>query len=144
MYEKYADADHFVFAVLDLDNFKSVNDSLGHLGGDKALMKLAIELSKISSDKIVCARYGGDEFVISMFDVSKEDADMIFDKLVSDMNYTMHFEGKSHVLSISLGAVYSDKIKTTQQMFECADKVLYSVKQLGKNQYRMLEYEEVG
>lgn len=144
MYEKYADADHFVFAVLDLDNFKSVNDSLGHLGGDKALMKLAIELSKISSDKIVCARYGGDEFVISMFDVSKEDADMIFDKLVSDMNHTMHFEGKSHVLSISLGAVYSDKIKTTQQMFECADKVLYSVKQSGKNQYRMLEYEGVG
>lgn len=143
MYNSYCDAKNYVFAVLDLDNFKSVNDSLGHLGGDKALIKLADELRTISSDKILCARYGGDEFVISMFDVSKDEADEIFDNLVRNMNQILNFEGKSHLLSISLGAVYCDKVKTTQEMFEMADRVLYSVKQNGKNQYKLLSFAEV-
>ncbi len=70
--EKYQDAKSYVFAVIDLDDFKSVNDSLGHLGGDKALKRLALKLDDISSDNIVCARYGGDEFVISMFEAADE------------------------------------------------------------------------
>ena len=143
MYEKYKDAKDFVFAVIDLDDFKKVNDSLGHLGGDKALQKLGSELQKISSENIICARYGGDEFVISMFDVPKDDAHKILSKLVRDMNYLMEFEEKSHQLSISLGAVHSDTINTRDQMFENADKVLYIVKKLGKNQYRIGEFDIV-
>ncbi len=143
MSEEYGKADSFVFAVLDMDYFKSVNDSLGHLGGDEALKTLADELIKISSDKIICSRYGGDEFVISMFDISKQEADDIFQKVVQNMNRTMNFEGKEHVLSISLGAVYCDEIRTTDQAFERADRVLYHVKQDGKNGYKLLNYEDV-
>ena len=51
---------------------------------------------------------------------------------------------KKKKISISLGAVYSNEIKTAKEMFECADKVLYFVKEAGKNQHRLLEYQEVG
>ncbi len=131
-----------VFAVLDLDNFKSVNDSLGHLGGDQALITLAAELDKISDDRIITARYGGDEFVVCMFGISKENADNIFRNLVKVMNRYMTFENKTHELSISLGAVYSDKVESIDLMFEAADKVLYNVKTSGKNSFGLQDYKE--
>ena len=78
-----------------------------------------------------------------MFDISKQEADDIFQKVVQNMNRTMNFEGKEHVLSISLGAVYCDEIRTTDQAFEHADRVLYHVKQDGKNGYKLLAYDDV-
>ena len=142
LYEQNANIKDFVFAVIDLDNFKSVNDSLGHLGGDQALKKLGSELRIIASEQIICSRYGGDEFVICMLDISKEEADSIFARLASNMNHEIEFDGKRHTLSISLGAVHSNERKTTKELFECADQVLYHVKQKGKNQYLLEEYEE--
>ena len=133
-----------VILYIDLDNFKYYNDTFGHELGDYVLVRFAQLLERVVDDNNGYAvRYGGDEFVISMFDVPKDDAHKILSKLVRDMNYLMEFEEKSHQLSISLGAVHSDTINTRDQMFENADKVLYIVKKLGKNQYRIGEFDIV-
>ena len=126
-----------VYAVLDLDNFKAVNDTLGHLGGDEALKYLGNRLLEISSDNIITARFGGDEFVICMFDVLKEDADEVLKNLVSAMNTELTFEGNKHHISISLGGVYAEKITPVEQLFSEADKALYDVKSAGKNNYQL-------
>lgn len=137
--EKYSASSNFIMAVIDLDDFKSVNDSLGHLGGDEALKTLAQELSNIVTENIICGRYGGDEFIVSMFDVTKQQADITFSRLVHHMNQELNFDGKIHLLSISLGAIHIDKITSFHHMFECADSALYKVKQKGKNQYLLEE-----
>ena len=81
--------------------------------------------------------------MICMLDISKEEADIIFARLVSNMNHEIEFDGKRHTLSISLGAVHSSERKTTKELFEGADQVLYHVKQKGKNQYLLEEYNDV-
>lgn len=86
-------------------------------GGDQALKKLGSELRIIASEQIICSRYEGDEFVICMLDISKEEADSIFARLVSNMNHEIEFDGKRHTLSISLGAVHSNERKTTKELF---------------------------
>lgn len=126
-----------VYAVLDLDNFKAVNDTLGHLGGDEALKYLGNRLLEISSDNIITARFGGDEFVICMFGVLKEEADEVLKNLVSAMNTELTFEGNKHHISISLGGVYAEKITPVEQLFSEADKALYDVKSAGKNNYQL-------
>lgn len=126
-----------VYAVLDLDNFKAVNDTLGHLGGDEALKYLGNQLLKQSAENIIAARFGGDEFVICMFDIVQEEAEEIFRQLVDSMNTELTFEGKTHHISISLGGVYAMEMMPAEQLFAEADKALYGVKSAGKNNYQL-------
>lgn len=140
--EKYPKQTSVAFAVLDIDSFKAVNDSLGHAGGDEALKRLASQLDKISSDQVITARYDGDEFVICMFDVMKEQAEDTFQRLVKEMDFDMSFQGNSQKISISLGGVYVNEILSLTLLFAEADKVLYCVKNEGKNNYRLINHLE--
>ena len=140
--KKYPKQTSVAFAVLDIDSFKAVNDSLGHAGGDEAIKRLASQLDQISSDQVITARYGGDEFVICMFDIRKEQAEGVFQKLVKEMDSDMLYQGKSHKISISLGGVYVDEMLSLALLFAEADKVLYCVKNAGKNNYRLIDHLE--
>lgn len=137
---KFGENASVTFAVLDLDNFKSVNDSLGHAGGDEALKLLASRLDKISGTNTIVARYGGDEFVVCMFDIDKGDGQQIFRALVDGMNTDLNYQGLVHHLSISLGAVYSESMLPFATLFVEADKVLYHVKAAGKNGFRLISH----
>ena len=64
-----------MLAILDLDNFKSVNDTLGHTGGDEALKLLARKLEYHMGETSVLGRYGGDEFVVALPNTSREEAE---------------------------------------------------------------------
>ena len=128
------------FAVLDYDNFKGVNDSLGHTGGDYALIKLAENLKELAPKNVIAARYGGDEFMLCIYNQSQEEAQQLIEKLVKDMDTKIVFQGCEHKLSISLGAVYAQELLPFTVLFVEADRVLYAVKANGKNSYRLIKH----
>lgn len=88
------------------------------------------------------ARYGGDEFVVCMFNVHQADGQKIFETLVDGMNTDLDYQGHIHHLSISLGAVYSAHMLPFAVLFVEADKVLYHVKSAGKNGFRLICHGE--
>ena len=133
---------HYAMAVLDLDDFKSVNDTLGHAGGDVALKVLANELNAVFEDKAILSRYGGDEFVIYIPDV-RDTANIhkMLIRLVTSMDRVLTYQEKEQKLSISLGAVIVSNIEPLDNSFEHADRILYEVKKAGKNNYRLIKME---
>ncbi|MCR5189228.1 MAG: diguanylate cyclase [Treponema sp.] len=131
--------------ILDLDNFKMVNDNLGHLAGDKAIKDAGQKLSLIFSEKDYISRFGGDEFCVLLKmneDVGKE----VFMKVVNEKARTLglllkekYYDEKNIVgISASIGiSLYPENGKTYDELFRCADEALYNVKQNGKNGYKI-------
>ena len=126
-------------AFLDMDDFKSVNDTLGHGGGDEALILLANTLKEIFPSDAIISRFGGDEFVLAIFNIM--DVDLLHlqcKQLVMDMNQRMAFNGASKHISISMGIVVSEN-ESLDFMLEEADELLYKTKEFGKNNYLLRE-----
>ncbi len=126
-----------MLVVMDIDDFKKVNDTLGHGGGDYALLFFVDKLKQCMGNKALVARYGGDEFVTVLADVTMEEAEKRLANLVKAMNVSIIYADNSRVLSISAGAVYAEELKPFDDMFEAADKVLYRTKEEGKNNYKL-------
>lgn len=119
-------------AYIDLDNFKVVNDTLGHKTGDQLLITVvtAIRTSIRSSD--VLARFGGDEFVILLPDTPGEAALTFLDKVHKHLDQAM--VGHLWPVSFSIGAVtYSQPPSTVDEVIHYADELMYRVKHDGKN-----------
>ncbi|MGN0483624.1 MAG: extracellular solute-binding protein [Lachnospiraceae bacterium] len=143
-FQRYRDAQkepsRYAFAILDLDNFKSVNDTLGHAGGDAALELLGKKLETIFEDRGIVARYGGDEFIVCIPELTDiMEADHLFHKLVSRMDRLLIYQQQKKKLSISLGAVVVDDSIDYSTALKQADAVLYEVKLAGKNNYKIVE-----
>ena len=138
--EQYATMDvkeSLTYAILDIDNFKQVNDKIGHAGGDAALKILADTLSSVFQKQAIVGRYGGDEFMVCVYDMDKYEVAALFDKLVKAMDCDMDYQGKIKHLSISLGAAYAGQKMPLDVLLKSADKVLYLVKEQGKNNWNM-------
>ncbi len=131
------EATDVVLAVMDIDDFKQVNDTLGHSGGDYALMYFADKLEQHMGTKSVISRFGGDEFIVLLTGVSEEEAKERLSALVKAMDVSLRYAGNSRKLSISVGAVYAKNMKSFEEMFNQADKVLYKTKEEGKNNYKL-------
>lgn len=133
----------FMLAILDLDNFKSVNDTLGHTGGDEALKLLARKLEYHMGETSILGRYGGDEFVVALPNTSREEAEKKLQALVNGMNTELIYEGIKKQLSISVGAVYcAEENIPTETLFKHADKELYCTKLAGKNGYHISTWNQ--
>lgn len=124
---------------MDIDNFKKVNDTLGHAGGDVALKILAEQLKSLYPEKSIPARYGGDEFVLFIWDTEKQKVEELLQSLVTTMNQEVVYQGAKKTISISLGAVYTTEKIPYHELFEKADEILYEVKKNGKNMYKLME-----
>lgn len=121
--------------ILDLDNFKRINDTYGHTAGDKTLQVIASTLTKRIDEDVFIGRYGGEEFVLIYSGIDKN-------SLMKELNTLKNhiarlpFKFKNNKVSIttSIGVSHVNKDDNVHQAFERADKALYQAKAQGKNQ----------
>jgi diguanylate cyclase (GGDEF)-like protein len=122
--------------MLDIDEFKSINDTYGHLGGDKVLIDIANKIQNFMQDLGVVCRYGGEEFVILLPKLDINEAYLLAKKLNENIaNTKIYFENKEINLTISIGVadVKVHEEDTIEKALHRADKALYRVKNSGKN-----------
>ncbi len=126
-----------IVIFIDLDHFKKINDSVGHLMGDMILIEVAKRLSSQIRECDTIARLGGDEYAV-MIDTfsSMRIVKDIIQKLLNSMQEPFIIEGIKHSITISLGAtVYPDDGLETSILLRNADTAMYKAKTDGKNRY---------
>ena len=124
---------HFVAALLDIDDFKFINDIYGHAYGDKALKSLADSMKTFFPSDALLGRNGGDEFCILLQNYTCEDAKELLQQFTG-LPKTFSYKGKEQPFNISLGyAEYPTFADNRSQLMRCADAALYAIKLHGKN-----------
>jgi diguanylate cyclase (GGDEF)-like protein len=124
----------FVMMVLDLDHFKSVNDTYGHAAGDTILMRVSEALVDYARRYDSVYRIGGEEFVIILADCSADVAASVADRFRSAIeNLVIEFEGKVIPVTVSIGVSFCDGSQSLENIFKHADKLLYQAKAQGRN-----------
>ena len=124
---------HFVAALLDIDDFKFINDIYGHAYGDKALKNLADSMKTFFPSDALLGRNGGDEFCILLQNYTCEDAKELLQQFTG-LPKTFSYKGKEQSFNISLGyAEYPTFAASRSQLIRCADAALYAIKLHGKN-----------
>ena len=124
---------HFVAALLDIDDFKFINDIYGHAYGDKALKSLADSMKTFFPSDALLGRNGGDEFCILLQNYTCEDAKELLQQFTG-LPKTFSYKGKEQSFNISLGyAEYPTFASSRSQLMRCADAALYAIKLHGKN-----------
>lgn len=132
---------------IDLDNFKSLNDTLGHEKGDILLQEVATKLKACVRDTDTVARFGGDEFVIllenlnSDIDQASVLAGKIGSKILSQLNCAFDFDGYQHLSTPSIGiALFNDQTRGVSELIKQSDIAMYQSKAAGRN--RLTFYSE--
>ena len=125
----------FGLLFLDIDNFKSVNDTYGHNAGDKALQNAAKSLFHSLRPTDTCGRWGGEEFVVLLQNVNEKDLMKVSEKLRS-MIESSHFQvgDRDLNITISIGATLVKENDTHETIVERADSLMYQSKINGRNQ----------
>ncbi|MCF7503589.1 MULTISPECIES: GGDEF domain-containing protein [Vibrio] len=121
--------------MIDVDNFKSVNDTYGHAVGDEVLLDVARRCRNALRDDDILGRFGGEEFVVFLPKTNLNDAFIIGERLRSEISDTPFKTTKTSLLiTISLGVAALTKAKETpRKLLEMADQALYTAKETGKN-----------
>jgi diguanylate cyclase (GGDEF)-like protein/PAS domain S-box-containing protein len=130
---------------LDLDKFKSINDTLGHLAGDQLLQSVAARLlSCVRQSDTVC-RQGGDEFLILLEEIgSVADIDQIAHKIMAAMSVAHQLENEKIIVSFSIGAaIYPDDADEVESLVHCADQAMYLAKSSGRNNFKLYNSVDV-
>lgn len=124
--------------MLDLDNFKLINDHLGHERGDQMLCSIAQTITTTIGDEYSCYRLGGDEFVIIMSNCTVENAEQMAKKVIHAIKTLIHSKEEINRLfvSVSVGVALSSEEEDPSELLKNADSALYHSKQKGKNQYQ--------
>jgi diguanylate cyclase len=121
-------------ALLDIDNFKKLNDSLGHDAGDEALIHLARVCRDTLRPQDTVARYGGEEFIILLPDTSLDDATTALTRLQRELTKKFFLHGNDKVLiTFSAGVTPLQANDTQASALKRADGAMYNAKQTGKN-----------
>ncbi|ACM21917.1 response receiver sensor diguanylate cyclase/phosphodiesterase, GAF and PAS domain-containing [Geotalea daltonii FRC-32] len=123
---------------LDLDRFKSINDSLGHAAGDKLLQLISGRLKECVRETDTVARIGGDEYNILITQMAHpEDATAIANKILSSMNKPFAIDGHQLHVTISIGiSLYPTDGEDAETLLKNADIALYHAKEQGRNNYQ--------
>lgn len=127
--------------IIDLDNFKEVNDLLGHAQGDQVLVDTSTALNEIFKGGDIVGRIGGDEFVVFMKNLNAiSNADILANKVVRNVNYSFDFEERQIQVTCSVGvAIFPYHGSDYEELFSKADKAVYTAKANGKNGYRIYD-----
>lgn len=129
---------------IDLDQFKYINDTLGHAAGDRLLTQIADMLKHRMREDDVIARFGGDEFTVIARSVSETDAESIADSLVQSMQEFVFVEGNQSLnIYCSIGVVMiNSKEFSVEEIFSQADIACFQAKSKGRNRYHMFDARE--
>lgn len=140
MAASFSDRSNFNIAVvfLDLDNFKTVNDTLGHVIGDTLLKEVAMRLRECVRDTDTLSRQGGDEFLVLLSDIRDSEAiTNVVEKILKRLAAPFLIEGQYLSTSVSIGiAVYPDDGMDFDTLLKKADTAMYQAKDAGRNAYR--------
>jgi diguanylate cyclase (GGDEF)-like protein/PAS domain S-box-containing protein len=132
---------HKSLAVMfvDLDHFKSINDTLGHEAGDELLLEMARRLRANVRDDDTVARIGGDEFTIILAELRQpEDAVTVAEKLIKAVEQPLSIAGTSVEVSASIGiALFPDDGADAESLLRNADSAMYRAKESGRNTYHL-------
>lgn len=123
---------NIAFLLLDIDEFKTINDTYGHPMGDRALCIVANTLSKFFGSNDYIFRLGGDEFAVIMTEAEIEYSDLINDKINLINDELGCYQIFDHTLSISAGVAFSST-GLSKQLYDAADKQLYDSKRAGRH-----------
>ncbi|MDQ3369976.1 MAG: GGDEF domain-containing protein [Myxococcota bacterium] len=122
--------------LFDIDHFKKVNDTRGHLAGDKVLSTLAAHVQKLVRSEDVLARYGGEEFAILCRETDVERARILAERIRTSVEQlAILFNGDAIPITISVGVamIPDPRIKDVDDFIGCADAALYDAKRGGRN-----------
>ncbi|RDI45625.1 GGDEF domain-containing protein [Falsibacillus pallidus] len=137
-YNDYTDSEEeippFSVAFIDIDHFKKVNDTYGHIFGDKVLQKVSSIISENLRDIDIVARYGGEEFVVILPNCAEEDAIKVMERIrVVLAEEPLMINRISTAITVSVGIASLPDIKK-ENLLMAADKALYRAKNSGRNQ----------
>ena len=132
----------FAVLFLDLDRFKVVNDSVGHLVGDKLLIEIARRLEKSIAPTDTVARLGGDEFTILLENISsKSEATLVAESIYQTLTFPFYIDGYELFTTASIGiALSSQGYEKPEDILRDADLTMYRAKEQGKARYEVFDY----
>jgi len=130
--------------MFDIDHFKAVNDTYGHIAGDKVLHRVARTIRRSFRKGDVLIRYGGEEFLAILPGANEQDATEIAERLRRSVK-DLEIRDKDSVIriTISLGVASSDQtsVELPAELVDCADQALYKAKETGRD--RTIQYTRV-
>ncbi len=134
---------HFAVIFLDLDRFKTINDSLGHHYGDKLLQAVAKRLGEVLRVEDTIARIGGDEFVILLNNIGDPQmAANVAQKILTTLSEPLSIEGQEQNISTSIGiSIYPDDGRNLRALMVNADGAMYHAKKMGRANYQFFTPE---
>jgi diguanylate cyclase (GGDEF)-like protein/PAS domain S-box-containing protein len=134
-------ARHFAVLFLDVDDFKTVNDSMGHGAGDELLVGLAHRLTRVLRPTDTAARLGGDEFAVLLEDASIEDAERVARRLLTDMRQPVPVSDREVLMSASIGIAVPapDGSSLADELLRNADLAMYGAKAKARGTYAVYE-----
>lgn len=121
---------------IDLDNFKDINDTLGHDIGDQLLKEAAVRLQQVMRDVDTVARLGGDEFTAVLSDCDAESANRVARRIVDELSASFEIQDRKLFVSASLGvAFFPEDGHDSNALIKAADTAMYRAKELGRNRF---------
>ncbi len=129
-----------LLAVLDVDHFKRINDSFGHLSGDRVLKIIAAELRKRLRKTDFIARFGGEEFALLLPETPLQGGVQLLENLRANIQQCpFHFKGARIEVTFSAGVSAFNAGDTAEKVFERADRAMYRAKESGRNRVEMAD-----
>jgi diguanylate cyclase (GGDEF)-like protein len=126
-------------AIIDIDHFKSINDKFGHMAGDKALKVIARALQNNLRDTDFLARFGGEEFVLLMPNISPDAVMVPLDNIREQIKaLPFRFKDQQVSISVSIGATLFKESDKPLDAFERADQALYESKSSGRDKVNII------
>ncbi|WNM26801.1 GGDEF domain-containing protein [Demequina capsici] len=133
----------YAIAVVDVDEFKTINDGLGHDVGDALIQHVAATMSGLFRDSDMVSRWGGDEFLVVLGGVQRGDVEPILERLRNAVKTDAAVSGMDGAgVTVSIGAAMGLPGSTPDEVIAAADRALYRAKEQGRDQVVVLEAEE--
>lgn len=142
--ENKDDSTSFALLFIDIDDFKQINDTLGHKYGDRALKLIAARMKGSVREHDFLCRLGGDEFILLVEGINTEQELKNYAKrLISIFNHPLQMDNILHSITCSIGiSIYPNHGNDIETLMQRADKIMYHMKKLGKNGYQITHTNE--